>query len=204
MPNYYGEVMQVYWAPIKKCWTARYKAARTVFDNFNSLVMTNCIFRGYHTKVKGHPYALIEGKLDLSNTSEPNGTSIACEPGAPPVFKWNDQIITVQQMIPTVWLLPNNRIIGNELIDAPEQLGPIDKNNQFAIPWRCEWHKNGTLVRSETITAVNQWSAVRFLLRLRTTNRNKGRINGRTLIYDDTRGNVVTVFPLTLSEENAK
>lgn len=199
MPNYYGEVMQAYWGIQHKCWKVRYKAARVIFDEFATLVMRDCIFRGYATNVKGHPAALIEGRLDLQNSSEPNGTPISCEISHPPVFKWDNQdILTVNEMVDTVWLEPNGTIFGSHRKNAPI-LTATGRNqfNKYATPWVCEWYKNSVLVKTSTVTAIHQWNAVRFLLRLRQTTRRYGFIENDVLTYDDTKGNLVIVRPLT-------
>lgn len=198
MPNYYGEVMQAYWGTQHKTWKVRYKAARIIFDDFTSLVMRDCIFRGYAANVKGHPAALIEGRLDLVNISEPSGTLIVTEAGHPPVFKWDaKEILTVSQMIDTVWLLPDGSIMGDRIKEIPTVTGSRNHHNKFTVKWECEWRRAGTLVKKQEVTANHQWNAVRFLLRLRQAQRRNGSIVGEVLTYDDTHGNVVIVRPVT-------
>lgn len=197
MPNYYNEIMQAYWGKLHKTWKVRYKAARVIFDEFQSVVMKDCIFRGYATNVKGHPEALIEGRLDLNNSSPANGTIITLEDGKPPIFRWDGkEPLTVSQMIGTVWLNSNGSIIGTDLKDTPTVQGPRNQHNKYAVKWECEWRRAGTLVKKAEVTAIHQWNAVRYLLRLRQAQRRNGVLEGDVLTYDDSRGNVVIVRPI--------
>lgn len=196
MPNYYGEIMQTYWGKLHKNWKVRYKAARVIFDEFQSLVMTDCIFRGYTTNVKGHPEALIEGRLDLNNSSPANGSIITLEEGKPPIFRWDGkEPLTVSQIIGTVWLNADGTINGSHLKDSPIKGGGKNQFHKYAVKWDCEWRRGGTLVQATQVTAIHQWNAVRYLLRLRQTTRRYGVLTGDVLTYDDNRGNVVIVRP---------
>ena len=196
--KYYGEILQAFWSPKDKVWRTRYKTARVIFDSFNALVMKDCVLRGYANKVPGHPDAIIEGRIEEKALTEEIKTSITVEMTSPPIFRWdNKEVLTPSKKIDTVWLEPDGSINGMGLRDVPVVTKHRNQHNRFATRWMCEWRRNGTLVKSEEVTAIHQWNAVRYLLRLKAANRRQGSMAGDVLTYEDSRGNMVIVRPVT-------
>lgn len=201
MPNYYGESMQAHWAMSKGVWVVRYLKHKTKFAEYTNLLMKDVVFRTYiYNERNSHPVALIEGKLVFDKVASVSGWTPVTEEQGPdkPVFVIGvDEPITTEDKFNWVSLGPNKQIDA-----AGRQPRPHTTHDntclvhKHAIAWNCEIYKNGTKVREERVTALHQWNAVKYLLKLKTVRRMYGEVENNVLTWDDNMGNLIIVRPI--------
>lgn len=203
MPNYYGEILQAYWTPTNKLWALRLKTAHVLFDKIPSAVMEFCTFKCYKATSANHATALIEGNLyvdplplhemamRVTVKSKPVGTFTLP----------NDQEIQAESQADKVWLNNDGTIDVLNLHARKVRESQVNVVHRFAVPWECEHWRGGRLVKTQRAVTVNQWNAVRVVLKINVATRRYGTLDGEVLTYEDMKGNKVIVRP-TMADRN--
>jgi hypothetical protein len=180
--------------------------SNVTFDHHVNVIMSNVQLISYKNTPRRTPTSLIEGKLELDIEPDVVWVPLDIRNGIDrPQYFINDNLINIKNQRFTYARLSGD---GSVAVYEPHEAaiplndGRDNRSHQGAKRWTCEVYQNGSLTKSIDVTTVNQWNAVRYLLKLRAAQRTKGVLEGSTLTYDTQTGTVVIVRPSTATVES--